>query len=60
MNQKQPVIRLIGNSQGVIIPREVLSKMSAQVGHTVSFRADSGKLEVVLIPSTPVPVRYAS
>lgn len=49
MNIKQPVIREIGTSQGIIVPKPVLEKMAAGVGSPVKFRVDSGRLEVTLV-----------
>lgn len=49
MNIKPPVIREIGTSQGIIVPKPVLERMTAEVGSPVRFRVDSGRLEVTLI-----------
>ena len=50
MNQKHPVIREIGNSQGIILPDGLLARMQAGVGSRVEFnRIDSGVLEIHLV-----------
>ena len=41
------VIRKIGNSEGVIIPKEVLHKLGLKSGDTLEIREADGAIELV-------------
>ncbi|CZT34808.1 AbrB/MazE/SpoVT family DNA-binding domain-containing protein [Rhizobium sp. DKSPLA3] len=43
-------IRKIGNSEGVILPKDVLDRMGVKAGDTLTVRMTDNKLE--LIPET--------
>ena len=49
MNSKQPVIREIGTSQGIIIPKSALGVMDGKVGSPIGYKVDSGKMEIWLL-----------
>ena len=40
-------IRKIGNSEGIIIPKEVLDRMGLKAGDTVEIREESGSISLV-------------
>lgn len=40
-------IRKIGNSEGIIIPKEVLDRMGLTTGDTLELREGSGNIELI-------------
>ncbi|AXV14936.1 AbrB family transcriptional regulator [Neorhizobium sp. SOG26] len=40
-------IRKIGNSEGIIIPKEVLDRMGLKAGDTVEIRVEDGNIALV-------------
>lgn len=40
-------IRKIGNSEGIIIPKEVLERMGLKAGDTFELKESSGSIELV-------------
>jgi putative addiction module antidote len=46
------VIRKIGNSEGVIIPKEILDKLGVSAGDSVVMLHDSGELRIRPIADT--------
>ena len=40
-------IRKIGNSEGIIIPKEVLDRMGLKTGDTLELREVSGNIELI-------------
>lgn len=40
-------IRKIGNSEGIIIPKEVLDRLGLKAGDTVEIREESGSISLV-------------
>ncbi|SMF50789.1 AbrB/MazE/SpoVT family DNA-binding domain-containing protein [Neorhizobium sp. CSC1952] len=40
-------IRKIGNSEGIIIPKEVLDRMGLKTGDTLEIRENDGNIELV-------------
>lgn len=40
-------IRKIGNSEGIIIPKEVLDRMGLKAGDTLEIRENDGNIELV-------------
>ncbi|WP_029618510.1 AbrB/MazE/SpoVT family DNA-binding domain-containing protein [Pseudorhizobium marinum] len=40
-------IRKIGNSEGIIIPKEVLARMGLKAGDTIEIREENGSLSLI-------------
>lgn len=40
-------IRKIGNSEGIIIPKEILHRMGLKAGDTLEIRENDGNIELV-------------
>ncbi|WP_117194128.1 AbrB/MazE/SpoVT family DNA-binding domain-containing protein [Rhizobium terrae] len=40
-------IRKIGNSEGIIIPKEVLDRMGLKAGDTVEIREENGNIALI-------------
>tara|TARA_R110000751_G_scaffold295843_1_gene404751 strand:- start:323 stop:544 length:222 start_codon:yes stop_codon:yes gene_type:complete len=40
-------IRKIGNSEGIIIPKEVLDRMRLKAGDTIEIREENGSLSLI-------------
>ena len=40
-------IRKIGNSEGIIIPKEILDRMGLKAGDTLEIRENDGNIELV-------------
>ncbi|MBU1317389.1 MAG: AbrB/MazE/SpoVT family DNA-binding domain-containing protein [Alphaproteobacteria bacterium] len=40
-------IRKIGNSEGIIIPKEVLDRMGLKAGDTIEIREENGSLSLI-------------
>ena len=41
------VIRKIGNSEGIIIPKDVLDRMGVKAGDELSLREENGEIKLV-------------
>ncbi len=50
MHLKPLVVRSIGNSQGVILPRTVMAIMDASPGTPLDYDVISGKLNLWILP----------